>query len=34
MISPIEMLQLPKFTHMTTSRMQFESRDKLLLATS
>ena len=28
------MLKLPSFGHMTTSTMQFESRDKILLLTS
>ena len=28
------MLQLPNFGHMTTSIIQFESRDKILLVTS
>ena len=27
------MLQLPKFGHMTTSAIKFESRDKILLVT-
>ena len=29
----IEMLELPNFGHMTTSTKQFESCDKILLAT-
>ena len=29
--SPIEMLELPNFGHMTTSTILFESRDKILL---
>ena len=32
--SLIEMLVLPNFGHMTTSTMQFDSRDKMLLLTS
>ena len=32
--SLIQMLQLPNFGHMTTSTIQFESREKILLATS
>ena len=30
----IEMLELPGFGHMTTSTIQFDSRDKILLMTS
>ena len=30
----IEMLELPQFGHMTTSTIQFDSRDKILLMTS
>ena len=33
-ISLIEMLELPNFGHMTTLRISFESRDKILLVTS
>ena len=29
-----EKLKLPNFGHMTTSAMQFEPRDKILLVTS
>ena len=32
--SLIQMLQLPNFGHMTTSTLQFESREKILLVTS
>ena len=32
--SVIEMLELPNFGHMTTSTIQFEPRDKILLVTS
>ena len=32
--SLIEMLKLPNFDHMTISRMQFESRGKIMLVTS
>ena len=32
--SLMEMLELPNFGHMTTSTMQFESREKILLQTS
>ena len=32
--SLMEMLELPNFGHMTTSAMQFESREKILLQTS
>ena len=30
----IKMLKLPNFSHMTTSAIQSESRDKILLMTS
>ena len=33
-ISLKEMLELPNFGHMTTSKIQFESRNKILLVTS
>ena len=29
----MEMLELPKFGHMTTPAVEFESRDKILLVT-
>ena len=32
--SLIEMLELPNFDHTTTSQIQFESRDKILMVTS
>ena len=32
--SLIGMLELPNFGHMTTSTIQFESREKILLITS
>ena len=32
--SLIEMLELPNFDHMTTFKMSYESRDKILLMTS
>ena len=32
--SVTEMLELPKFVHMTTFTLQIESRDKIMLMTS
>ena len=32
--SPIKMLELANFGHMTTSTLQFESREKFFLVTS
>ena len=32
--SLIDMLELPNFVHMATSRIQFESRDEILLVVS
>ena len=32
--SLVEMLELPNFGHVTTSTIEFDSRDKVLLVTS
>ena len=34
MITTLKEIQLPNFNHMTTSTIQFESHDKVLLVTS